>query len=59
MIESRCTIEDNIISVKDEDIANVADWIGDREGVEGGTTTEFDRFLAERAAAPEPARKSD
>lgn len=43
-------------------MANVADWIGDKdvvEGLEGGTTSEFDRFLAERAAAPEPSRKSD
>lgn len=40
-------------------MANVADWIGDKDVVEGGTTSEFDRFLAERAAAPEPGRKSD
>ncbi|XP_023324407.1 TOM1-like protein 2 [Eurytemora carolleeae] len=52
----------SLVKIKDEDMANVADWIGDKdvvEGLEGGTTSEFDRFLAERAAAPEPSRKSD
>merc|ERR1719319_1343068 len=37
---------------KDEDAAHIAEWIGDKEDKdEGITSSEFDKFLAERAAA--------
>jgi len=43
---------------KDEDAAHVAEWIGDKD--EGITSSEFDKFLAERAAAADNVpRKGD
>merc|ERR1712055_1156230 len=43
---------------QDEDAANLADWIGDKNSdTDGATTQEFDQFLAERAAAGDTPRK--
>jgi len=46
---------------KDEDAAHIAEWIGDKEDKEEGiTSSEFDKFLAERAAAGDTTpRKGD
>jgi len=46
---------------KDEDAAHIAEWIGDKEDKdEGITSSEFDKFLAERAAAGDTTpRKGD
>jgi len=45
----------------DEDAANLAEWIGTRPGPgdpeTGATTSEFDQFLAERAAAGDTPRR--
>ena len=46
--------------LQDEDAANLAEWIGDKnvetEGP-GATSSEFDQFLAERAAAGDVPRR--
>lgn len=46
---------------KDDDAAHIAEWIGDKEDKEEGiTSSEFDKFLAERAAAGDTTpRKGD
>jgi len=42
----------------DEDAENLAEWIGDKNiETEGATSSEFDQFLAERAAAGDTPRK--
>ena len=43
---------------QDDDAANLADWIGEKNiDTDGATTQEFDQFLAERAAAGDTPRK--
>jgi len=49
--ESPSKMLQSLSKIKDEDLDNIADWIGEKK--EGGTTSEFDRFLAERASANE------
>ena len=48
------------VFLQDEDAANLAEWIGDKnvetEGP-GATSSEFDQFLAERAAAGDVPRR--
>jgi len=42
----------------DEDAENLAEWIGDKNiETEGATSSEFDQFLAERAAAGDTPRR--
>jgi len=55
--DSPASMLPSLVKIKDDEAENLAEWIGEKE--EGGTTSEFDRFLAERAAANEAARKSD
>ena len=44
--------------MKDEDAENLAEWIGDKNiETEGATSSEFDQFLAERAAAGDTPRR--
>jgi len=47
----------SLVKIKDEDVDKLADWMGDRD--EGGTTAEFDMFLAERAAATDNPKKPE
>jgi hypothetical protein len=42
---------------KEEDVNNVSEWIGDKD--EGVTSSEFDKFLAERAAAADSTPRKD
>ena len=43
---------------QDEDAKNLAEWIGDKNiDTEGATSSEFDQFLAERAAANDTPRR--
>ena len=47
-----------IILFQDEDAKNLAEWIGDKNiDTEGATSSEFDQFLAERAAAGDTPRR--
>eukprot|EP00092_Neocalanus_flemingeri_P037212 GFUD01040517.1.p1 GENE.GFUD01040517.1~~GFUD01040517.1.p1 ORF type:complete len:190 (-),score=57.72 GFUD01040517.1:260-829(-) len=48
----------SLANFQDDDAANLADWIGDKNiDTDGATTQEFDQFLAERAAAGDTPRK--
>jgi hypothetical protein len=44
-------------SFKDDDAANLADWIGEENLEKPDTSQEFDQFLAERAAATDMPKK--
>lgn len=46
-----------LVNIKDEEAANLADWIGEENVEKPDTTQEFDQFLAERAAAGETPKK--
>merc|ERR1712002_966901 len=48
---------DSLASFKEDDAANLADWIGEENVDKPDTSQEFDQFLAERAAAGETPRK--
>ena len=45
---------------QDEDADNLAEWIGAKNvDTDGATSSEFDQFLAERAAAGDTPRRQD
>ena len=46
--------------LQDEDADNLAEWIGAKNvDTDGATSSEFDQFLAERAAAGDTPRRQD
>ena len=46
--------------MQDEDADNLAEWIGAKNvDTDGATSSEFDQFLAERAAAGDTPRRQD
>merc|ERR1711934_624994 len=47
----------SLANFKDDDAANLANWIGEENVEKPETTQEFDQFLAERAAAGETPKK--
>jgi len=47
----------SLANFKDDDAANLANWIGEENVEKPETTQEFDQFLAERAAAGETSKK--
>merc|ERR1712080_93574 len=55
--EPPSSLAPSIATFKDDDAANLADWIGVENLEKPDTTQEFDQFLAERAAAGETPKK--